>query len=369
MLKAFKYRIYPSQEQQTVIHKTFGCVRFVYNYYLNKKIKLYKNEAKSLSKIDCNNHCNRTLKDEFQWLREVDKCSLTNSIYNLDSAYQKFFKEKVGFPKFKSKHNNRKSYTTNWSNNNIDVDFKNNKVKLPKLKWVNAKIHRLFQGQIKSATISVTPSGKYFVSILVDVHIVALPNSTNMIGFDLGISEFIVDSNNNHIDNPKTLYRYEQKLAKLQRKLSKKQKGSKNGNKARIKVARLHEKISNIRKDFLHKLSSQIINENQVIISEDLQVKNMIKNHSLAKAISDVSWGEFTRQLEYKSKWYGRTYHKIDRWFASSQTCGNCGFVNKQIKLLSIRKWECNECGITHHRDENAAKNILTKGLKELRIA
>ena len=296
MLKGYKYRIYPNEIQKKQLAKTFGCVRFVYNYYLDKKIKLYEDKQESLSKIDCNNHLNRELKKEFGWLKEVDKFALTNSIYNLDNAYQNFFRRvkqisaKVGFPKFKSKHSNRFKYTTNFTNNNIEVDFVENKIKLPKLKWVKAKVHREFDGKIKSATISKNPSGRYFVSILVDAEVEELAKVDKNIGFDLGISDFLIDSEGNKISNPKNLYKYERKLAKLQKQLAKKQKGSNNRNKVRIKIARLHEKVLATRMDFLHKLSSQIINENQVIVSEDLNVSGMTKNSKLAKSISDASW-------------------------------------------------------------------------------
>ncbi|AEB77208.1 IS200/IS605 family element RNA-guided endonuclease TnpB [Clostridium botulinum] len=370
MLKAFKYRIYPNDSQKIQLSKTFGCARFIYNYYLAKKIDLYKTDGKFISKYDCNSHCNKELKksEQFKWLKDVDKFALTNSIYSLDSAYKKFFKEHSGFPKFKSKKIHNYSYTTNFTNNNIQADFMNNKIKLPKLKWIKCKLHRKFEGKIKSATISQVPSGKYFVSILVDVENIQLPKNNNQIAFDLGIKEFLIDSNNNHIDNPKTLYKYEQKLTKLQRQIAHKEKGSQNWIKQRIKIARLHEKITNIRKDFLNKLSCQITNDYGIIISEDLNIKNMVKNHHLAKSISDVSWGEFTRQLAYKSEWKGRIYHKIDPWFASSQLCSNCGYKNKEVRKLSVREWICSECGTIHQRDENASKNILKQGLKELEL-
>jgi len=343
---------------------------------LVKKIDLYKLEQKSLSKIDCNNHLNQFLKkdEQYQWLKEIDKFALTNSIYNLDSAFQHFFRrikqgETPGFPKFKSKKDNKKSYTTNFTNNNIEVDFDKNKIKLPKLKWIKCKLHRNFDGKIKSATISQTASGKYFVSVLVEIEIEQKSKNDNIIAFDLGLKEFLIDCNGKTVDNPKILYEYEKKLAKLQRQLDKKKKGSKNRNKQRIKVARLYEKIVNIRKNFLHNISSQIINENQIIISEKLNVKGMVQNHNLAKAINNVSWHEFTRQLEYKSNWYGRTFHQIDTWFASSQICSDCGFKNQEVKDLSVRQWQCPNCGEIHDRDINAAKNIKRQGLKELSVA
>ena len=369
MLKAYKYRIYPNEEQQIQLAKTFGCCRFVYNHILAKKIDLYKNEGKSISKYDCNTYCNKELKKDYLWLKEVDKFALTNSIYNLDSAYKKFFTEHSGFPKFKSKKNHNYSYTTNFTNNNIEMDFDNNKIKLPKLKWIKSKVHRNFEGKIKSATISQVPSGKYFVSILVDTENKQLNKTNKQIAFDLGIKEFLIDSNLNHIDNPKTLYKYEKKLAKLQRQIAHKEKGSQNFIKQRIKIARLHEKITNVRMNFLNKLSYQITNEYDVIISEDLNIKNMVKNHNLAKSISDVSWGEFTRQLEYKSEWKGRIYHKVSSWFASSQLCSECEYKNKEAKKLSIREWVCDNCGAIHQRDENASKNILKQGLLELGIS
>lgn len=376
MLKGYKYRIYPGKKQQEQIAKTFGCTRFTYNYYLALRKDLYETEGKTMSALDCNNHLNQVLKvdENYLWLKDVDKFSLTNAIYNLDSSYQNFFREikngngEQGFPRFKSKKSNRHSYKTNFTNNNIEVDFTNNKIKLPKLKWIEAKVHRKFNGRIKSATISKAPSGKYYVSILVDTIIEPLPKTDKEVGIDLGLTDIMVDSNGNKVPNPKTLYKYEQRLAKEQRKLSKKQKGSKNFHKQRIKVARIHEKIGNIRDDFLHKQTFNIVSENQVIITESLNVKGMVRNKNLSKAISDVSWSEFTRQLEYKANWHGRIYHKIDTFYPSSQLCSSCGHQNPETKNFSIRSWTCSECKSENDRDTNAAINILNQGLKELQM-
>lgn len=296
----------------------------------------------------------------------MDKFALTNAIYHMDAAYQRFFKENAGYPKFKRKHDSHKSYTTNFTNGNIAADFEGGKIKLPKLKAVRAKLHRRFEGQIKSATVSQVPSGKYFVSVLVETEHAEMPHTDKNTGLDLGIKDLCITSDGKKYKTPGTLKRYKRKLARLQRKLSRKEKRSRNYYKQRKKTALCHEKIKNARKDCLHKVSHEIVSESQVIASENLQVKNMMKNHHLAAAVADASWHEFTRQLAYKAAWNGRKYIKINTFYPSSQMCSACGYRYAGTKDLSVREWTCPACGARHDRDVNAAKNILAEGLRQI---
>lgn len=319
-----------------------------------------------MSKYDCYNYMVQILKKDFIWLKEVDKFALSNAVFNMDAAYQRFFKQHFGFPKFKSKRNNKKSYTTTITNNNINVSFDAGIINIPKIKKIKTTFHRKFYGEIKSATISQNPSGKYFISILVETETVPINSASNIVGIDLGIKDLLITSNGDKFANPHCLKKYELKLAKEQRKLAHKIKYSKNYEKQRIKVAKIYEKICNTRIDNLHKISRKLINENQVIVSENLSVSNMVKNHNLAKAILDCGWYELTRQLQYKAEWNNRQYIKIGKFVPSSQTCNCCGYINKRTKNLSVRIWTCPQCGVTHDRDVNAAINILNEGIKIL---
>ena len=366
MEKAYKYRIYPSKKQQVLLAKTFGCCRFVYNTYLAKRIKLYEDIKQTMTYNQCSSDLT-SLKKDLEWLKEVDSIALQSSLKDLDNAYQQFFKEHTGYPKFKSKKTHKFSYKTKNHNKGTAIQFLNKHIKLPKLGMVKTKNKLIPKGRILNATISQEPSGKYYVSLCcTDVDIKPLPKTNNQVGIDLGIKDFAITSDGIKYSNPKYLSKSLDKLAKLQKELSRKSKGGSNWNKARIKVARQYEKITNQRKDYLHKLSTQLIKENDIICIEDLQVSNMIKNHKLARSISDVSWSEFIRQLEYKAKWYGRKIVKIDKFFASSQTCSCCGNKFSITKDLAVRQWICPNCNSNLDRDVNAAINILNEGLKQI---
>ena len=369
MLRAYKYRIYPTDEQKVLFAKTFGCCRFVYNWALNLKIEAYKLEKKSVAYKEVQDRMVNELKKENQWLTEVNSQALLNSIRNLDTAYKNFFRDThaVGFPRFKSRKN-RQSFQCP---QHCSVDFGKGTISIPKAKDIPAVLHRRFKGTVKTVTVSMTPSGKYFASVLVDTAIQELPVSPiqgdTALGIDLGIKSLAVCSDGRTFDNPKNLQHSLDRLALLQKRLSRKQKGSANRNKARIRVARLQEHIANCRKDNLHKITHVLTHDSQVrtLCMENLNVKGMQSNHHLAQAVGDASFGMFLTMLEYKCRWSGVNLVKIDRFAPSSKTCGQCGYVYKGLKL-SERSWTCPECGTHHDRDFNAACNIKEFGLKAL---
>ena len=380
MLKGYKYEILPSEEQKVLIQKTIGCNRLVYNLCLDHKIKVYEKKNKSLSRNDINKYITKLKRNEkYSFLNEVDSLSLQATSDSLHQAFQKFFKGQSRYPKFHSKHSSKQSYTTKCVNNNIKIFFKKNIVAIPKLGKLNAKLYRRFKGNVKQATISFE-NNRYWVSFCVDVkEPKKLPITTQCCGIDLGIKDFATIYNKEKVDgkhfskieNPKHLSKSRNRLKKLQKDLSRKQKGSNNYEKSRKKLNKKHFKIRNQRKDFLHKLSKHLIDENQVICIEDLQVKEMINNapSKVRDSISDVGFRMFRSMLEYKCNWYGRQLVIVPSNFASSQICWKCGTKNPNVKDLTIRKWTCHHCGCKHDRDKNASRNILTEGLKLLKSA
>ena len=365
--KAYKFRIYPNKEQQVLFAKTFGCVRLVYNHWLDRKIKQYEDDKTTLTYASCAKElAEMKKKDEYLFLQEVDSISLQQSLRHLDTAFQNFFKQpKTGFPRFKSKKYNQNSYSTVCINGNISIS--NGYLKLPKIGQVKLKQHRNIPSNytLRSVTVSQTPSGKYYASILFEYeNQVQKQEMYDFLGLDFSMHELYKDSNGNEPAYPRYYRQAEKRLKREQRKLSKMQKGSKNGDKQRIKVAKLHEKVANQRKDFLHKQSRQITNAYDCVCVEDLDMKVMSQSLNFGKSVSDNGWGMFVTFLKYKLEEQGKKLVKVDKFFASSQTCSICGYVNKETKNLCIRAWDCPECGTHHDRDLNAAINIRNEGMR-----
>jgi putative transposase len=359
--RAYRYRFYPTDEQQLMLARTFGCVRFVYNYFLRLRSDAYHHEQRYVGYRQTSSLLTALKQqEEHQWLQEVSCVPLQQALRHLSCAFRNFFEGRADYPVFKKKHQEQSAeYTASaftWDGTRLTLA----KMEEPlAIRW-----SRPLPEGCKPTTVTVTrdKANRYFVSILVEQDIKPLPHIDKMVGLDLGLTSMVVLSTGESVGNPKFFDRDEQKLAKAQRRLAKKQKGGKNMGKARLKVARIHARIADRRRDYQHKLSSRIVRENQVVCVESLAVKNLVRNHALAKSISDVGWGEFVRQLEYKASWYGRTLVKIDRWYPSSKRCSHCGHVLDSLSL-DERCWTCPACSTFHDRDRNAAQNVLAEGL------
>lgn len=360
MYKGVKFRAYPNKEQQNLINQTFGCCRLIYNKGIAIRNDAYSNGEKIGYYQTCAMLTDLKKQADFTFLKDVDSIALQQCLRDLDRGFKNFFEKRARHPQFKSKHNNRQSYRTINQKDNIRIVGKY--IRLPKLGYVKIK-QSMEVGHINSVTVEKTPTGKYFVVLNVEFEPEPRSNAGGMIGIDVGIKEFYSDSNGNIVSNPKYLEKSMRKLVREQRRLSRKQKGSNNRNKQRIKVAKVYEKVTNQRNDFLQKQSTMLVSENQTICIEDLNIKGMIRNHKLAQHIASCSWSKFFTMLEYKATWYGNDIIKVPTMYPSSQTCSCCGYKNPLVKNLSVREWECPNCRTKHDRDINASINILNKGL------
>lgn len=360
--KAFKFRVYPTREQELLLNKTFGCVRYIYNHFLALRKASYNYDKITLNFYD--NSADLTeLKKHFPWLKEVDSVALQQSLRDLDRAYKNFFKRKIGFPKFKSKKIHRYSYRTHSVKLSDDCRY----VKLPKLGLVKLAGYSSIEGRILNATLSKTSSGKYFISFSVtDISDKYLERTNKNVGIDLGIKDLIITSDGKKYENHKYLSKSLARLRRFSKLHSRKARGSKNKEKARIRLARYYEKVTNQRKDILNKISTELVKAYDIICVENLNISNMVKNHNLARNINDASWGEFVRQLEYKCEWYGKKLVKVNTFFPSSQLCSSCGSKFLKVKDLSVRNWVCPNCKTLHDRDINASINILKEGLRTI---